>query len=105
MSEWKTVRLGELFELQMGKTPDRKRLDYFGDNGNKWISIADISKADKYITETKECITDEAVNNRGIKQIPAKTTMSILLGFIFFLYIVHNNLRAMIGYSTIIDTP
>ena len=73
MSEWKTVRLGELFELQMGKTPDRKRLDYFGDNGNKWISIADISKADKYITETKECITDEAVNNSGIKQIPANT--------------------------------
>ena len=46
MSKWKTVRLGDVFELQMGKTPDRKRLDYFK-GSHKWISIADISKSDE----------------------------------------------------------
>lgn len=73
MSEWKMVRLGDIFDLQMGKTPDRNRPEYFNTNTNKWVSIADISKAQKYILETKECISDEAVKNSGIKQIPANT--------------------------------
>lgn len=75
MSEWKTVRLGDVFDLQMGKTPDRKNLDFFSTTDNKWISIADISKADKYIFETKEFISDEAVKKSGIKQIPANTVI------------------------------
>ena len=73
MEKYKTVRLGDVFDLQMGKTPDRKNLEYFQTNENKWISIADISKAEKYISETKECISDEAVAKSGIKQIPANT--------------------------------
>lgn len=73
MSERKMVRLGDIFDLQMGKTPDRNRPEYFNTNTNKWVSIADISKAQKYILETKECISDEAVKNSGIKQIPANT--------------------------------
>ena len=75
MSEWKTVRLGDIFDLQMGKTPERKNLDFFSTTDNKWISIADISKADKYIFETKEYISDEAVKKSGIKQIPANTVI------------------------------
>lgn len=75
MNEWKTVRLGDVFDLQMGKTPDRKNLDFFSTTDNKWISIADISKADKYIFETKEFISDEAVKKSGIKQIPANTVI------------------------------
>ena len=66
MSKWKTVRLGDVFELQMGKTPDRKRLDYFK-GSHKWISIADISKSEKYISETKESLTDDAISSSGIK--------------------------------------
>ena len=75
MNEWKTVRLGDIFDLQMGKTPDRKNLDFFSTTDNKWISIADISKANKYITETKEYISDEAVKKSGIKQIPSNTVI------------------------------
>ena len=74
MSEWKTVRLGDVFDLQMGKTPDRKRVDYF-QGAHKWISIADISKSEKYISETKECLTDEAIASNGIKSIPKDTVI------------------------------
>ena len=74
MSKWKTVRLGDVFELQMGKTPDRKRLDYFK-GSHKWISIADISKSEKYISETKECLTDDAISSSGIKIIPKDTVI------------------------------
>ena len=72
MSEWKTVKLGDIFDLQMGKTPDRKKLDYF-QGSHKWISIADISKSEKYISETKEYLTDEAIASSGIKSIPRDT--------------------------------
>ena len=75
MRDWKTVKLGDVFDLQMGKTPDRKNLDFFSTTDNKWISIADISKSDKYIFETKEYISDEAVKKSGIKQIPANTVI------------------------------
>ncbi len=70
----KTVRLGDIFDLQMGKTPDRKRLDYFK-GSYKWISIADISKAEKYISKTKECLSDEAIESSGIKIIPKNTVI------------------------------
>ena len=50
-------------------------MDFFSTTDNKWISIADISKADKYIFETKEFISDEAVKKSGIKQIPANTVI------------------------------
>ena len=72
MENWKTVRLGDIFDLQMGKTPDRKKLDYF-QGSHKWISIADISKSEKYISETKEYLTDDAIASSGIKSIPKDT--------------------------------
>ena len=73
--KWQTVKLGDVFTLQMGKTPDRNKLSYFSKVGNKWISIADITKSDKFIKETKECITDVAVQESGIKKIPQNTVI------------------------------
>lgn len=73
--KWKTVKLGDVFTLQMGKPPDRNKLSYFSKVGNKWISIADITKSDKFIKETKECITDVAVQESGIKKIPQNTVI------------------------------
>ncbi len=74
MAEWKKVRLGDIFNLQMGKTPNRKKLDYF-QGSHKWISIADISKPEKYILETKERLTDEAITSSRIKSIPKDTVI------------------------------
>ena len=68
-------RLDELFDLQMGKTPSRNNQNYWGTNDNKWISIADLSKCGKYIYETKECLSNEAVTASGISQIPANTVV------------------------------
>lgn len=65
----------ELFDLQMGKTPSRNNPDYWGTGDNKWISIADLSKCGKYICETKECISDDAVEDSGISKIPANTVV------------------------------
>ena len=47
-------KLKEIFDLQMGKTPSRNNPDYWCTEDNKWISIADLTKAGKYISDTKE---------------------------------------------------
>ena len=68
-------KLKDIFDLQMGKTPPRNNQDYWNTNDNKWISIADLSKTGKYISKTKECLSDDAVKNSGIKVIPANTVV------------------------------
>ena len=68
-------RLKEIFDLQMGKTPSRNNPDYWCTEDNKWISIADLTKAGKYISDTKEFLSDAAVKESGIKIIPANTVI------------------------------
>jgi type I restriction enzyme S subunit len=74
MSKWQTVKLSGLFTLQMGKTPSRNNSAYW--NGTqKWVSIADLGKTSKYIVDTKECITNLAVSETGIKATPKDTVI------------------------------
>ena len=68
-------RLDELFDLQMGKTPSRNNPDYWNANDHKWISISDLSRCSKYISDTKEYLSDKAVADSGISQIPANTVI------------------------------
>ena len=72
--------LSELFTLQMGKTPSRDNSSYWKKSENNWISIADLTNSGKYISNTKETLSDSAVAESGIKKIPANTvTMSFKL--------------------------
>ena len=68
-------KLDEIFDLQMGKTPSRNNPEYWDSEDYKWISIADLSKCGKYIEETKEYLSDKAVNESGISLIPANTVI------------------------------
>lgn len=68
-------QLDELFDLQMGKTPSRNNPEYWDSDDHKWISIGDLSKCGKYICETKEYLSDKAVEESGINQIPANTVI------------------------------
>ena len=69
------AKLGDVFNLQMGKTPARANLAYWTDGTNEWVSIADLSSYEKYVEGTKEKITDLAVQESGIKKIPANTVI------------------------------
>jgi type I restriction enzyme S subunit len=68
-------KLADIFELQMGKTPSRNNPEYWATNDNKWISISDLSQAGKYVYDTKEYISEEAVKDSGIKIIPSNTVI------------------------------
>ena len=59
----------------MGKTPSRNTAEYWDSPDQKWISISDLSKCDKYISETKEYISDKAVEESGISLIPENTVI------------------------------
>ena len=71
--EW--VRLGDAFELRMGKTPSRKNMAYWRNGKHDWVSIADLGTFDKYVGTTKEQISDLAVTKSGIKPAPANTVL------------------------------
>ena len=69
------AKLSEIFDLQMGKTPARANPGYWNGGINSWISIADLSNCEKYVGETKEQITDIAIQESGIKKVPPNTVI------------------------------
>ena len=68
------VKLCDAFDLQMGKTPSRNNLEYWN-GGHKWVAIGDLGDTGKYISHTKECISDTGVAESGIKPVPAGTVI------------------------------
>lgn len=61
--EWEVKRLGEIARITMGRTPSRRVQDYWG-CGYPWLSIADLKT--KYVTNTKEEITEAAAANMNV---------------------------------------
>jgi len=66
------VKLNDVCEINIGKTPSRGEVEYWGD-GESWISIADLGE--KYISSTKEQITQEAIEQCNMKVIPKDTVI------------------------------
>jgi len=74
-NEWKKVKLGDIFNLQMGKTPLRENKLYWNKGEYNWISISDMNFSERYVSFTKEKITNLAVKESGIKIIPKNTVI------------------------------
>lgn len=74
---WRVGKLGEEFEISIGRTPPRKEAKWFSDTpiGKKWISIKDIGNTGIYISTTSEYLTDEAIKKFNIPIIPKNTTI------------------------------
>ncbi|AJD25768.1 restriction endonuclease subunit S [Clostridium botulinum] len=66
------VRLNELCNINIGKTPSRNKQIYWG-KGVKWLSISDLK--DKFINETKEQITEKAISECNMKIVPKDTVV------------------------------
>lgn len=75
---WPMQRLGDLCQIQLGKTPPRGQARYWDkerETDNVWLSIADLVHGQE-VSDSKEYITDLAAN--GINATPAGT---LLLSF------------------------
>ena len=64
--------LGNICDVIIGGTPSRNVPEYFTGN-HLWVSIAEMQG--QVITDTKEKITDEAINNSNVKLIQKGTTL------------------------------
>lgn len=74
-SEWRTMKISDAYFLQMGKTPPREQLKYWNSSDFRWISIADMSTYNKYTGDTKEYISQTAIDETGIKIVPKGTVI------------------------------
>lgn len=71
-SRYPLQRLGDVVDIRIGGTPARKNPAFFtGDN--LWVSIREMNGST--INETKEMITDDAIQASNVKLIPKGTTL------------------------------
>lgn len=70
-------RIGEYFDISIGKTPPRKEEQWFSKNESDivWISIADMKSSSIYINKSSEYITNQAIIKHNIKIIPDNTVI------------------------------
>ena len=68
-------KLSDVFDLQMGKTPSRDNNMYWKDGNLPWVSIADLSKSQIYIENSKEMITNLVAKDTLMKCIPQDTVI------------------------------
>jgi len=69
----KSVNITEVCDIQVGKTPSRANPSYWGE-GSLWLSIADMNQR-LWLLETKETITDKAIEECNCKIIPENTVL------------------------------
>ena len=75
---WEILRANQLFDITIGKTPDRKIFEYFSNNPEcnyPWVSISDMRSASTFVFKTKEYLTFNAVNTCNVKIIPKNTVI------------------------------
>jgi len=73
-SEYHLVEVASVCkEIKSGGTPPRNKVEYFRNGNNLWVTIGDMKQ--KYITNTKEKITNEAIENSNVKKLPKGTVL------------------------------
>ena len=78
-SEWESAKLGDICDITIGKTPPREQKKWFSvGKGLRWASIKDMGKNGKYLENTKEYLTHDAVESFNIHIVKKGT---ILLSF------------------------
>lgn len=76
-ADWRSLRLGEVSEIDAGGTPARSRPDYW--NGPiPWMSSGEIHQ--RRVVATTETITDAGLANSNAKVFPPGTVMMALNG-------------------------
>ena len=71
---WIHEKFGEVFDLQMGRTPARKNPAYWQNGKHSWVAISDL-KDDRYISETKEKVSDTALEEINMRLVPEGTVI------------------------------
>ncbi|MBK1973062.1 restriction endonuclease subunit S [Campylobacter sp. TTU-622] len=69
---WEVKKLGDIAEIQIGKTPSRNNIDFF-QGENIWLSIRDLKS--KFVSFSSEKISNEAISKTNMKIVPKGTLL------------------------------
>jgi len=72
--EWEMKRLGAIAEMSSGGTPVSSNSAFY-DGPIRWVAIADITKAGKYIEATERNLSEEGLANCAAKIFPTGTVL------------------------------
>lgn len=67
------IKITDVCEIQVGKTPSRSVPSYWG-AGSLWLSIADMNQG-SFLNKTKETITEKAIKDTKIRIVPVGTVL------------------------------
>jgi len=107
--EWKIVKLGNVaLKIKSGSTPLKKIREYWG-GAVHFVTISDMSKSRKYLLDTKEKITELALQNMRLNLIPEDSILLSMYGTIGKVVInripvtVSQNIAAIIPERNVIN--
>ena len=72
------AKLGEIFKISSGGTPDRKNSDYYTNGTIPWIKTGDLKE--RYVSRNVDYITEDGLNNSSAKLFPPKTVLVAMYG-------------------------
>lgn len=72
IDSWQYIKLENICEINLGKTPSRKNHEYWG-VGSSWLTISDLK--DKYINNSRQQITNTAVSECKCKLVKKGTLL------------------------------
>ena len=72
------ARLGDIFTITSGGTPDKKKSEYYANGTIPWVKTGDLKN--QYVPTGIECITDEGLKNSSAKLFPPNTVLVAMYG-------------------------
>ena len=72
------ARLGDIFTIMSGGTPDKKKSEYYANGTIPWVKTGDLKN--QYVPTGIECITEEGLNNSSAKLFPPNTVLVAMYG-------------------------
>ncbi len=74
---WMKIRIGDVFNVEVGSTPSRRISEYWNGNVN-WVSSGEVHF--NHIFETEERITEDGLNHASTNVHPIGTIMLAMIG-------------------------
>lgn len=72
------VKLGDVFTITSGGTPDKRKNEYYENGTIPWVKTGDLKEM--YVPENIECITQIGLENSSAKLFPQNTVLVAMYG-------------------------
>lgn len=72
------ARLGDVFTITSGGTPDKKKSEYYANGTIPWVKTGDLKN--QYVPTGIECITEKGLNYSSAKLFPPNTVLVAMYG-------------------------